>query len=159
MNAPSTPARDAGAPRVNRDEFGDRMKLYEGLSNTPLLPGVPVCARLDGRNFHTFTKHAARPFSEAFHAMMVAVTRHLVVESCATVGYTQSDEISLAWVDHPFFEGNPQKMCSTLAAMASVTLAKHSLVVTGFARERPESPCFPCRRGTSRAAASCGAQS
>jgi hypothetical protein len=98
------------------------MKLYEGLTNVRLLPGAIVCARLDGRNFHSFTKHAKRPFSETFHRMMVNVTEHLVVESCATVGYTQSDEISLAWLDHPFFDGNAQKMCSTLAAMASVRL-------------------------------------
>ena len=105
-----------------QDDFGDRMKGYEALGNPQLLPGLPACARLDGRGFHSFTRHAARPFSEAFHRMMVDVTRHLVVESCATVGYTQSDEISLAWTDHPFFEGNPHKMCSTLAAMASVHL-------------------------------------
>jgi tRNA(His) guanylyltransferase len=115
---------------VREDEFGDRMKGYEGLTNVQLLPGVPVCARLDGRGFHSFTKHAKRPFSEIFHSMMVAVTRHLVVESCATVGYTQSDEISLAWLDVPFFDGNPQKMCSTLAAMASVRLNLQAFVTT-----------------------------
>ena len=113
------------------DEFGDRMKLYEGLTNTQLLPGAIVCARLDGRGFHSFTKHARRPFSETFHTMMVSVTRHLVVESCATVGYTQSDEISLAWIEHPFFDGNPQKLCSTLAAMASVHLNALSYQITG----------------------------
>ena len=114
-----------------QDDFGNRMKGYEALTNQPLLPGVPVCARLDGRGFHAFTKHAARPFSETFHAMMIDVTRHLVIESCATVGYTQSDEISLAWVDHPFFDGNVHKMVSTLAAVASVKLQEFSLVTTG----------------------------
>jgi tRNA(His) guanylyltransferase len=113
------------------DDFGDRMKVYEGLANPQLLPGAIVCARLDGRGFHAFTKHAQRPFSEVFHRMMVSVTRHLVVESCATVGYTQSDEISLAWLDHPFFDGNPQKMCSTLAAMASVDLNALSYITEG----------------------------
>ena len=111
------------------EDFGDRMKMYEGLANVRLLPGAIVCARLDGRGFHTFTKHAARPFSSTFHAMMVDVTRLLVVEGCATVGYTQSDEISLAWIDNPFFEGNPQKMTSTLAAMASVALNAKSYLV------------------------------
>lgn len=104
------------------DDFGDRMKMYEGLSNVALLPRVPFCARIDGRNFHSFTKHAARPFSETFHGMMVEVTKHLVSEACADVGYTQSDEISLSWLETPFFDGNVQKMCSTLAAMASVRL-------------------------------------
>lgn len=113
------------------DDFGDRMKVYEGLANPQLLPGAIVCARLDGRGFHSFTKHAKRPFSDAFHKLMIAVTRHLVVESCATVGYTQSDEISLAWLDHPFFDGNPQKICSTLAAMGSVHLNAMSYIHTG----------------------------
>jgi hypothetical protein len=33
----------------SQDDFGDRMKAYEGLANPRLLPRVPVCARLDGR--------------------------------------------------------------------------------------------------------------
>jgi tRNA(His) 5'-end guanylyltransferase len=78
------------------DDFGDRMKAYEALANPPLLSPLPVCARLDGRGFHAFTKHAERPFSASFHRRMVDLTRFLVVESCADVGYTQSDEISLA---------------------------------------------------------------
>lgn len=143
---------------MREDEFGDRMKGYEGLANVQLLPGVPVCARLDGRGFHAFTKHAKRPFSDTFHNMMVAVTKHLVVESCATVGYTQSDEISLAWIDVPFFDGNPQKMCSTLAAMASVHLNRlsyvaHGISMGGVTVEREvqsglrwsSSPTFDCR--------------
>lgn len=106
----------------HKDEFGARMKMYEAHSNPALLSGLPVCARLDGRSFHSFTKHVKRPFSDTFHEMMVDITRHLVVESCATVGYTQSDEISLVWVERPFFDGNTHKLCSTLAAMASVRL-------------------------------------
>lgn len=126
------------------DEFGDRMKMYEGLANVRLLPGAIVCARLDGRGFHSFTKHAKRPFSASFHRMMVDVTRHLVVESCATVGYTQSDEISLAWLDHPFFDGNVQKICSTLAAMASVKLnAMNDGEASGLHWSRV--PTFDCR--------------
>jgi tRNA(His) guanylyltransferase len=115
---------------TSHDEFGDRMKMYEGLCNQGLLPRVPVLARLDGRNFHSFTKHAARPFSESFHALMLEVTRHLVAESVATVGYTQSDEITLCWTEHPFFEGNVHKMVSTLAAMASVHLHGLALETT-----------------------------
>jgi tRNA(His) 5'-end guanylyltransferase len=105
-------------------EFAKRMKLYEGLANPPFLPGLPVCARLDGRNFHSFTRNAQRPFSEVFHRMMVNLTLDLVVQSSATVGYTQSDEISLVWLEHPFFgdDARAHKVCSTLSAMASVRL-------------------------------------
>lgn len=144
---------------TSTDEFGDRMKVYEGLTNPSMLPRVPVCARLDGRTFHAFTKYAERPFSRTFHEMMAAVTEHLVVESAAAVGYTQSDEITLCWVEHPFFEGNVHKMVSTLAAMASVHLHSLSFVTTGetmgdlvtWRREVEsglrwsQSPTFDCR--------------
>lgn len=116
------------------DSFGDRMKLYEGLGNPRFIPKLPVMARLDGRGFHSFTKHAKRPFSEHLHEMMVKTTTMLVEESVADVGYTQSDEITLVWIENPFFDGNPQKMCSTLAALASAFFnrlerdPKHGLV-------------------------------
>ena len=112
------------------DDFGDRMKAYEALTDARLLPKLPVCARLDGRTFHTFTKHAHRPFSEGLHRLMVDVTEHLVAESVADVGYTQSDEITLCWADSvPFFDGRVQKMASALAAMASVKINAMSVVV------------------------------
>lgn len=114
---------------MGMDDLGDRMKAYEARESQTLLLRAPAMARLDGRGFHTFTKHAKRPFSEAFHRMMVEVTRHLVVESSADVGYTQSDEISLAWLDCHFFDGHVQKMVSTLAAMASVHLHCFAWVV------------------------------
>jgi tRNA(His) 5'-end guanylyltransferase len=104
------------------DDFGDRMKAYERRESLSLMPRVPAMARLDGRAFHAFTKHCKRPFSLLLHRMMVAVTTHLVVHSCADVGYTQSDEITLCWLGQPFFDGHVQKMVSSLAAMASVHL-------------------------------------
>lgn len=126
----------------SQDDFGDRMKGYEALANPPMLPRLPVLARLDGRCFHSFTKRAKRPFDAQFHKMMVHVTWHLVVESCADVGYTQSDEITLAWLETPFFDGNVQKMCSTLAAMASVELdAFHIYAAFNWAQR----PTFDCR--------------
>ena len=118
----------------SHDEFGDRMKLYEGIANPRLLPGLPVMARLDGRGFHAFTKHAARPFSEPFHALMVDVTRQLVVESCATVGYTQSDEISVLLTDFSlpttsaWFDGNLQKMVSVSASIITAEFNRYRLI-------------------------------
>lgn len=88
------------------DDLGDRMKFYEGLGVHPLMPKLPVCARLDGRNFHAFTRHAERPFSRFFHEVMVAITKHLVVEACASLGYTQSDEITLSWLGEALLEAN-----------------------------------------------------
>jgi tRNA(His) 5'-end guanylyltransferase len=113
---------------TDRSDLEPRMKVYEQTeAGRQLLPTLPVLARLDGRNFGSFTRNAKRPFSERFHALMVDTTRHLVDECGALVGYTQSDEITLAWhapdiKSMLFFDGNVQKMVSTIAALASVRL-------------------------------------
>lgn len=138
------------------DPFGDRMKLYEQAeAGRRLMPRLPAMARLDGRAFHAFTKHAKRPFSELFHRAMVAVTRHLVEETGALVGYTQSDEIGLAWhaadpKSQMMFDGNIQKLTSTLAAMASVRLNKFGFALDVADRVKSglawhSSPTFDCR--------------
>lgn len=108
------------------DALGDRMKEYEGQeSDRMFLPMLPVVARLDGKNFSSFTRGLARPYDERLSNLMVAVTTHLVKETSACVGYTQSDEISLAWYSAEwksqiYFDGRIQKMTSVLAATCSV---------------------------------------
>ena len=80
------------------DPLGDRMKDYEGReTKRRFLPLLPVCARLDGRAFHTWTKNLERPFDKRFVNLMRDVTSYLVQETNAVVGYTQSDEISLVF--------------------------------------------------------------
>ncbi|MEN9359836.1 MAG: hypothetical protein RL095_1371 [Verrucomicrobiota bacterium] len=108
-----------------KDEFGDRMKDYEGReAGRRFIPLLPVCARLDGRGFSKFTRGLRRPYDQRMSQLMIDTTLYLVKESGASVGYTQSDEISLAWdwQDRDaavFFDGRIQKMVSVLAAMAS----------------------------------------
>jgi len=83
---------------MKKDEFGDRMKKYEQVeTGRSLLPLVPVYARLDGRSFHKFMSGFEKPFDKKFRNIMDGVTRFLMEEFGAVVGYTQSDEISLAW--------------------------------------------------------------
>jgi tRNA(His) guanylyltransferase len=111
---------------MSKDELGTRMKLYEGAeTDARFMPRLPVIARLDGRAFHSWCKNLDRPYDSSMSALMVAVTKKLVEETNALVGYTQSDEITLAWYsDDPkseiFFAGRKFKMISGLAAMASV---------------------------------------
>ena len=105
--------------------LNDRMYLYEGMETKKrFLPKLPVIARLDGRSFHSFTKGLGRPYDERLSNLMVAVTEFLVDESCAKIGYSQSDEITLIFYSDDlesqiFFTGKPYKMISILAAMAS----------------------------------------
>lgn len=67
-----------------------------------------------------------RPFDDNFREAMVEVTKYLVQQTHAKIGYTQSDEISLVlYTDNvvtgsTMFEGRIQKIASNFAAMASV---------------------------------------
>ena len=75
------------------------MKLYEELSASlpKLFPLLPAHARLDGKCFSTFTKGLDKPYDKRFSDLMIAVTLRLVDHFAASIGYTQSDEISLLW--------------------------------------------------------------
>ena len=72
-----------------------------------------------------------RPFDPRMTEAMQATTRHLVAETDARLGYTQSDEISLIWevpAGNPgsqmFFDGKVQKLCSVLAGMATAAFTR-----------------------------------
>lgn len=111
------------------DDFGNRMKAYEAVETARKLdPALPIYARIDGRSFSRFTRGMDRPFDMRMTAAMVETTKHLVHETHARIGYTQSDEISLMWLaDAPesdiFFSGKVQKMVSVLASMAAAKFA------------------------------------
>lgn len=107
------------------DGLGDRMKRYEAAeAGRRLMPLLPVLARLDGRAFHSFVRGLERPFDERLSRLMADTARFLVRVTHAEVGYTQSDEITLAWVpagfeSQVFFDGRVQKMASVLAGLCS----------------------------------------
>lgn len=111
---------------MNHDELGDRMKMYEGAeAQRRLVPLLPVVARIDGRRFSVFTRGLKRPYDPDLAKIMVAVTKELVDETSALLGYTQSDEITLVMYSdrsesQVYFDGRVQKMVSSLAAFASV---------------------------------------
>lgn len=129
------------------------MKAYEeqGSVGQRCLPLLPVLARLDGRAFHSFCRGLKKPYDEHLHFLMVDVTRFLVDEAAALVGYTQSDEISLLWYSEDpksqiFFDGRVGKMVSILAALASVEFARllpSRIPDKALFARRP--PVFDCR--------------
>lgn len=102
------------------------MKEYESIeAKRTLLPGLPVCIRLDGRAFHNVTKNCLRPFDDELREVMCRVTTALMNECNAVIGYTQSDEITLVLkpmsnIGDYYFGGRIQKICSMLSAVASV---------------------------------------
>lgn len=107
-------------------QLGDRIKqLYEkNETNQKFIPMLPIYCRIDGRSFSKFTKGMAKPYEERMSRVMQEVTKFLVKETSAKVGYVQSDEISLLYYADDiksslFFDGKKQKMVSVLAGAAS----------------------------------------
>lgn len=109
---------------MNVDE---RMKQnYEHAYRIQLPKRMPVILRLDGKAFHTFTRHMNKPFDSDLILLMQDVTKYLLENiQNAVLGYTQSDEISILLMNYSkfttesWFDNNLQKMVSISAAMAS----------------------------------------
>lgn len=118
--------------KSKKDSLGDRIKEnYENRSKTYLTRRTPVIIRLDGKAFHTFTRHLKKPYDEVFHRAMNSTLQYLCknIQGCK-FGYTQSDEISLLLTDYDtlttdaFFDYNVQKICSIAASMATLQFNK-----------------------------------
>lgn len=134
------------------DMLGDRLKTFERIeTDQKFPPNSYLYVRLDGRSFSKFTKGLKRPYDQRLSNLMATVTKALVKQFNALIGYTQSDEISLI-INHTYesgciFEGKKQKLLSTLSAYAS------SVFAANLAKEIPEKdplvtdvyPSFDCR--------------
>lgn len=117
---------------MDRSDLATRMKEnYEKVSKTSLMRRVPVAIRLDGKNFHTFTRGFQKPFDEILIKSMQDTMKYLCenIQGCV-LGYTQSDEITLILVDYKnlnssaWFDYEVQKMCSIAASMATMAFNK-----------------------------------
>lgn len=135
---------------TDKTAIGDRIKSYEAASTARIAhKGQPLIARLDGKAFHTFCKGLKRPFDERLSEVMARTMVKLVDFFCANVGYTQSDEITLAWYletdatgQYPF-GGRFQKMDSLMAAC---TTSWFTRMLPEWLPEKAEhSPVFDCR--------------
>ena len=111
-----------------RDDIGTRMKnFYEQIPKTKLMRRCPVAIRIDGKAFHTYTRHFKRPFDSVFMRAMQETMKYLCenIQGCV-LGYTQSDEITLILVDYEkinssaWFDYEVQKLCSVSASMATM---------------------------------------
>lgn len=107
------------------DPFGDKVKELESASAKVVLDeNQPICVRLDGKAFHTFTRGLARPFDARLSKAMVDTMNYLVEKTDARLGYTQSDEITLVYFktaphQQTYFGSRVQKLTSVLASMAT----------------------------------------
>jgi tRNA(His) 5'-end guanylyltransferase len=106
-------------------DLGDRQKSWEKRSELKMLPFIPTMARIDGRCFHSFTKGMNRPYDLNLSKCMILTTKSLAQETNADIGYAQSDEITLVWLNEEksgeiWFDGKHSKMVSQLAAIATL---------------------------------------
>lgn len=114
------------------DELGRRMKEnYEKIPQIKLMRRTPVAIRIDGKNFHSWTRGFKRPFDEILIKSMQETMKYLCenIQGCV-LGYTQSDEITLILQDYKtltteaWFNYEVQKMCSISASMATMEFNK-----------------------------------
>jgi len=105
---------------MKKDNLGDRCKWFEkNFSNEIMIPELPVIIRLDGNNFHNWTKGLEKPFDKNMVDLMIDTTKFLVKETNAVVGYVQSDEITLILYSDTkekqiYNDGKKQKILSKL---------------------------------------------
>jgi tRNA(His) guanylyltransferase len=122
------------------DDLDAKMRIFETASDSCVLPGLFMVARIDGRSFTRLTKETHNfeaPFDIRFRNYMTATVEHLMQCGFRIIyGYTQSDEISLLFnLDETAFERKLRKYHSILAGEAS---AKFSLMLGNLA-------VFDCR--------------
>jgi tRNA(His) guanylyltransferase len=111
------------APRPG-DTLGDRIKRYERASRPFLTPNSPVLVRVDGKAFHTWTKHMDKPFDHGLiRSMQEAVLRTAEQMQGFKLAYTQSDEATFMIADtdrpesQPWLDYNVNKLVSVTASM------------------------------------------
>lgn len=131
-------------------ELSDRMKLYEDIgAGQMLVPNLPVMVRIDGKAFHSWTRGLDRPFDLRLQTLFDEVTKFLIDESNAVIGYTQSDEITLIlWnfakpESQVLFNGRTAKLTSVLASLATVQF--NALVPLYLPQKTHSLACFDCR--------------
>lgn len=137
---------------MTKDELGDELKKLEAEAPAILDAQHPICLRLDGRAFHTFTKGLERPYDKRLSRLMVETTKYLVKQSNAVLGYTQSDEITLIIVQNKVgqlpYSGKRQKLESISAALCStyfnLNLVAH-IPEKFVLPDEGELPVFDCR--------------
>lgn len=114
------------------DALGQRMKeQYENRTRFYIPRRTYTIVRVDGKAFHTYTRHLNRPFDEKLVEDMVYAALNLSneMQNCK-VAYVQSDEASFLMTDfsevttEAWFNGNIQKIASVSAGLMTAYFMK-----------------------------------
>lgn len=130
---------------MKNDDFGNRIKGYEKAYTDQTLDGDYFVARIDGRSFSKFTSGMKRPYDVAMSWAMINTTKKLMNKTDAVVGYTQSDEISLAFKNTAWFDGKIQKLSSVLSGIATAAFLRYMLDTEYKDKALGALPHFDCR--------------
>lgn len=116
---------------MDRSDLANRMKEYEKAGQRYLTRRMPVLLRLDGCHFHSYAKKFKRPFDEVLIKTMQETTKYLCENiQGATLGYCQSDEITILLVDYKnlnssaWFDNRQNKIESVAASMCTMAFNK-----------------------------------
>ena len=130
--------------KTSKDEFGDRMKMYESAYTSSRVPPDDVlCVRIDGKRFSKFTKNYKKPADSRISTAMLRTAISMVDETNANLGYVQSDEITLIYslsdkATEPVYGGKVSKLNSILASMATGYF-------NSYIEDAPYTAHFDCR--------------
>lgn len=134
------------------DSFAGRMKGYESVAQSILMPRTPVIVRVDGKNFSKLTKGMNKPFDAKLTQCMAAVALRLAAEAQnCRIAYHQSDEVSLLLTDfrtltsEGWFANQVQKICSVSAAIATSAFAQEYIKLFPERVESSHLPVFDAR--------------
>jgi tRNA(His) 5'-end guanylyltransferase len=131
---------------MSKDPMGDRMKMFEATATSMRAhPELPLCVRLDGRAFSTYTRGLDRPFDRRMITAMVETATHLTRAFKPCIAYTQSDEISLVFAPRGefVFGGKLHKINSVFAGVASVVF--YQAILPHLPLGHKGYPAFDCR--------------
>ena len=134
-----------------KDPLGDRLKdLEKSCQSQPLSSEGWLVARMDGNNFSKLTKVLAKPFDKRMSDAMISTTKILMTHFGADAGYTQSDEITLAWKPRTEkgdwdYAGKKSKWLSLLGGMTSTTFSLEMLTTQNCSHMTNQRPHFDAR--------------
>lgn len=124
--------------KIKKDSLGDRQKSYEVVSESRLVPKMPIIIRIDGKAFHTYTRGMKKPFDNVLGYAMRETTRALCkdIHNCV-IGYTQSDEITLI-LKLPDRIKSQEYVNRRVQKMVSLTASKATRYFNKFFRQAVE---------------------
>lgn len=110
---------------MSHNDFDKRMKQYEGIYNQKIIPHIPIIIRIDGHNFHSYTKKRKcnKIFDEGLIIAFQYATRKIYSDmGNFEIAYGQSDEISILiynpdTMTQEYFDGKIFKLCSVVASL------------------------------------------